>query len=272
MTEPTKIDAKNFIFEKLKKYSSIASLSGGEAEFLNLLVEDFHKEGDQNTWRKVFIGDDPYYYYRSGGPENTTLLPYFLVIHVDRVPNYNASGYPAFVNTISQKDELLTGQLDNIIGIVIARYLVELGVPIDILFTTKEEVVKSTVQLWEMCKLNKKVPITIDIDIFNDIDEFKDGKVTLRFEDRNGQMLESLVRKLHKTACDNSIPFTFTEGEAIVETGFLSKLTEGKYKGAHVGIPLINYHSDMETTFWECVYNTVFVLFNFFKQSIKEGA
>lgn len=272
MTEPTKIDAKNFIFAKLKKYSSVASLSGGEAEFLNLVVEDFYKEGDQNKWRKVFIGDDPYYYYRSGGSGNIISPPYFLVTHVDRVPNYNASGYPAFINTISQTDELLTGQLDNIIGIAVVRYLVELDVPMDILFTTREEVVKSTLQLWEMCKLSEKVPITIDIDIFNDIEEFRDGKITLRFKDRNGEMLISLVKKLQTVAINNNIPFSFLDGEAIVETGFLSRLEDGKYKGAHVGIPLINYHSNMETTFWECVYNTVFVLFNFFKQSIKEGA
>jgi len=272
MKEPTKIDAKNYILSKLKKYSSIASLSGNESEFLDLLINDFYKEGDPNKWRKVFMEEDPYYYYRSGGTDNTSSLSYFLVTHADRVPNYNAGGYPAFINTISSTNEFLTGQLDNIIGIAIARYLVELGVPIDILFTTREEVVKSTLQLWEMCKLSKKVPITIDIDIFNDIEEFRDGKITLRFQDRNGQMLDALVKKLQNTANVNNIPFSFLDGEAIVETGFLSKLEDGKYKGAHVGIPLINYHSDMETTVWECVYNTVFVLFNFFKQSIKEGA
>ena len=264
--------AKEFILEKLVKYSSVASLSGKEDHFLDMLEEDFHREGDFNNWRKVFMENDPYYYYRSGGSGDVSSLPFFLVTHTDRVPNYNTKGTPAYINTITSTGEYLTGQLDNIIGIAIARYLVEIGVPIDILFTTKEEVVKSTLQLWEMCKLNKKIPITIDIDIFNAIKEFDNGLITLRFKDRNGKMLTSVVKKLHKVAEAKSIPYTFLDGEAIVETGFLSQLEDGKYKGAHVGIPLINYHSDMETTNWECIHNVVTVLHNFFNQSIKEGA
>jgi len=261
------IDAKQFILEKITKYSSVESLSGQEDHFLQMIEEDFHVEGDYNDWRKVYMKDDPYYYYRTGGSKTQSSLPYFLVVHADRVPNYNTAGNPAYVNTISSTGEFLTGQLDNIIGIAIARYLVEIRTPIDILFTTKEEVVKSTLQLWEMCKLSKKVPITIDIDIFNDVEDFKSGAVTLRFKDRNGQMLTALVKKLQKAASDNDIPFSFLDGEAIVETGFLSKLEDGKFKGAHVGIPLINYHSDLETTNWNCVINAVKVLDKFFSNN-----
>lgn len=270
--EFSRLDMQTFILDKLKLYSSMPSLTGKEEKFLNFLVSDFHKDGDLNKWRKVYLDNNPYYYYRNGGKAETSILPYFLVVHTDRVPNYNASKDTAYVDTISRTVEFLTGQLDNIIGISIARYLIEKDIPIDILFTTREETVESTLQLWEMCKLNGKTPITIDIDVFNDIDKVRKGQTTLRFEDRNGQMLTSLVKTLQKVAVDNEIPFSFNEGEAIVETGFLSKIDNGKYKGAHVGIPLINYHSDMETTTWECVYNTILVLFNFFTQSIKEGA
>ncbi len=271
--EFSRLDMQTFILRRLEWYSNVSSLTGKEEKFLNFLVNDFHKEGDINKWRKVYLDAFPYYYYRNGGvDEIAPTLPYFLVVHTDRIPNYNASRDTGYVDTISHTVEFLTGQLDNIIGIAIARYLIEKDIPIDILFTTREETVESTLQLWEMCKLNGKTPITIDIDVFNDLDTFKDGQTTLRFEDRNGKMLTSLVKTLQKVAVDNEIPFSFNEGEAIVETGFLSKIDNGKYKGAHVGIPLINYHSDMETTTWECIYNTILVLFNFFTQSIKEGA
>lgn len=271
MTAFTINDMKRFMLPRLKAYSSIPSLSGKEKNFLKFLVTDFYRDQDSNIWRKVHMGDSPYYYYRLGGKKGVTPLPYFLVVHVDRIPNYNAKSGTPYLNTITTSnvaDEFLTGQLDNIIGIVVARYLIELNIPIDILFTTKEEVVESTVQLWEMCKLSKKVPITIDIDVFNAVGEFEDGHTTLRFEDRNGKMLKSLVKMLQVIANTNNIPFSFNKGEAIVETGFLSKLEDGKYKGAHVGIPLINYHSDMETTKWECVHSAVSVLFYFFNQLI----
>lgn len=258
---------KEFILKKLQKYAAIPSLSGQEAAFLSVLQQDFDEEFKGN-WRKVFLDEKPHYYFRESaiGSQFAGKAPirdHFLITHVDRVSNYKSMRQP-YLTDISSNDIHLEGQLDNIIGIAVARTLVHIGLPVKILFTTKEELVQSTPQVLEVCKLSEKIPITVDIDVFDYLEQFQHGVVTLRKSDNAGNMLIPLVEELQKWAKHLTIPVTQTEGYAIVETGFLSRATDDKYQGAHVGIPLINYHSDEETTSWEVVYNTIKILHAFF--------
>lgn len=258
---------KEFILKKLQKYAAIPSLSGQESVFLSVLQQDFDEEF-KGSWRKVHLDDKPYYYFRESiiGKHFTEKAPirdHFLITHVDRVSSYSDRGKP-YITDISFDDTTIKGQLDNIIGIVVARTLVHIGLPVKILFTTKEELVQSTPQVLEVCKLSEKTPISVDIDIFDDLEQFQHGVVTLRKRDNAGNMLVPLVEELQKWAEHLAIPVTQTEGYAIVETGFLARATNDKYQGAHVGIPLINYHSDEEMTSWEVVYNTIKILHAFF--------
>jgi len=255
---------KEFILGKLQKYTSIQSLSGQEANFLKVVQEDFDEEYKGN-WRKVFLDNNPYYYFREstiGGhfKKDAPIRNHFLITHTDRVPIWRNKN----VTTITSEDQQLQGQLDNIIGIAVARTLIHIGLPVKILFTTDEERVKSVSQVLEVCSLSKYIPITVDIDVFNDLSEFENGLITLRCKDESGLMLLPLVDKLQSLAVSLDIPFTEDKGYAIVETGFLARATNNKYLGAHVGIPLINYHSDEEITTWKVVYNTIKVLYNFF--------
>lgn len=261
----TEDEIKKFILNKLQKYSSIPSLSGEEFTFLSVLLQDFDIE-HRGNWRKVYYNSSPFYFYRSC-LDNRPSLPYFLITHSDRVPNWKKG--IAYTDTIKDDGDLLTGQLDNIIGISIARYLTFIGIPIDILFTTNEEPVKSTYQVVEVCKLEGKTPITIDIDIFDEITQFKNGLISLRFKDNAGDMLPSLVTELQKEASTIKIPFTENLGYAVVETGFLSRATNNEYQGAHVGLPLINYHSDRETASWKSVFNIIQLLRTFFEKQIN---
>ena len=258
---------KEFILKKLQKYTAIPSLSGQESAFLSVLQQDFDEEFKGN-WRKVHLDDKPHYYFRESPigkqfGEKAPIRDHFLITHVDRVSSYKSLRTP-FLTEISSDDTHLEGQLDNIIGIVVARVLVYIGLPVKILFTTKEELVQSTPQVLEVCKLSEKTPITVDIDVFDDLEQFQHGVVTLRKHDNAGNMLVPLVEELQKWAEHLAIPITQTDGYAIVETGFLSRATNDKYQGAHVGIPLINYHSDEEVTSWKVVYNTIKILHAFF--------
>jgi len=261
-------ELKEFVLRKLKKYAAIPSLSGEESVFLRLLKVDFDEEY-KGTWRTVYLDNKPHYYYREQliSPQYRDASPirdHFLITHVDRVPDYLKKGkQPHITPIVVDTSECIHGQLDNIIGIVVARTLVHIGLPVKILFTTKEEVVQSTPQVLEVCKLSEKTPITIDIDVFDDLKQFEHGLVTLRKRDNAGDMLTPLVDKFQSIARFLDIPFTEKEGYAIVETGFLAKATKNKYQGAHVGIPIINYHSDEEATSWKVVYNTIKILHNF---------
>jgi hypothetical protein len=259
-------EIKSFILKKLQKYSSIPSLSGEEFTFLSVLLQDFDEEHPGN-WRKVYYNNSPFYFYRSC-LDNRPSLPYFLITHSDRVSGFWRN-YTAYIDTIKDNGDLLTGQLDNIVGIAIARYLTFIGIPIDILFTTKEELVKSTYQVVEVCKLEGKTPITIDIDVFDEISEFKNGLISLRFKDNAGDMLPSLVTELQSAAMTIKVPYTEKLGYAVVETGFLASATNNEYRGAHIGLPLINYHSDQETASWKSVFNIIQLLKTFFEKQIK---
>lgn len=259
-----KKELKEFVLTKLNQYSAIPSLSEKELEFLNFLEKDFSKDLPR-PMRKVFIGKNPLYYYYAGDPWSN----FFITVHTDRVRSFSGKVYTTPVITFNNEKEYIQGQLDNIIGIVAARFLLHMKVPVNILLTTREEQVASVPQVEEVCKLTNKIPISVDIDVFSDLTDFDNGLITLRDRDSAGKMLPALASYLRELAASLNIPFTVNDGWAAVETGFLARATEDKYQGAHIGIPLVNYHSDQEITSWDVVYNTITLLYEFFK--IKGG-
>jgi putative aminopeptidase FrvX len=148
----------------------------------------------------------------------------------------------------------------------------------NILFTTREERCESWKQLhqtilaFSTSLVSSMKPISIDIDIFPSLSSFKDGQVTLRSFDNCGPMDPLLVSLLRHCAGNAMVPyFKDTIGTAIVEPGFLAQHTGGVFRGAHIGIPLINYHTDKEQTYWSSVYNIVKLVHCFLSDTIIIG-
>jgi len=239
---------KEFLLNKLKQYSSIVSQSSKEENFVTFIEEDFTRDdvgGCHDTSRKVYRNGKLYYYFLA----TDLKIPYFFTVHLDRVRNY--------INTIQDQGDFLVGQLDDIIGIAVLSYLYKQKIPLNILFTTEEEWGNSWHQLEEIIKLHPKLkPISIDIDVFSKLEDLEGDFISLREKDNTGKFDLHLVNNLRDVAKEGGIPFcTNDKGWSSVETAFLEKHTG--LRGAHIGIPLINYHSDKETTRWDTLFNCI---------------
>jgi hypothetical protein len=247
------------VFDLLRRFSAVPALTYKEEAMLDLLYNEFIPHSGQEL-REVRVERLPYYNLLLGTPQQ---CPFLFIAHIDRVPDFH-TGEP-HVNVMQDGSEYgpeyLTGQLDNIISIALLK-LVQQQYPINVLFTTREEHCESAPQIIEVMDLFAEshglVPVSVDIDIFRELSEFnQDHPVTLRTRCQAGVYDLTLVAEFRDVATKYDIPWSGNErGHTIVEAGFLESASRGKYKGAHIGIPLINYHSHRETTTWKTVYNT----------------
>jgi hypothetical protein len=253
--EMSKKHTTDFLIKKLKQYSSVASVSGEEEDFIRELKQDFPLiEGE--SWREVRVGDKPYYLFLKSNNNN---VPYFFTVHTDRV-RYQGK---KVVNSISynKRTRIIKGQLDDIIGIVILRILKRMGYSLNILFTTVEEPLRSWTQVKEVMDIYKLRPISIDIDVFDSVPS--NGSFTLRSRDAAGMMLPPLVNDLR--TCADKLNLIYTkdaQGWAMVEPGMLAGKM-GIPVGAHIGVPITHYHSNHEETSIDCVYNIIQLISNF---------
>lgn len=257
ITEMEIKDLREFILATLTEYSLYYSCSGKEGPFYKAVKEKFLSVNRSFSVREVYKENSLFYSLFTG----SRVFPYIFVVHLDRVGKYN--------NTIVDKGNLLQGQLDNIISIAVLTYLAK-HLNFNILFTTVEETCTSWPQLQEVSILFPKAKlITIDIDVFTDEKDLADGKISLRESDGAGIFSDVLVKLLRNVADTFNTPYYTTEGWSYVETSMLQQHTG--LTGAHIGIPLLNYHTPREITSWLTVINCIKFLFNFISHHEKKG-
>ena len=254
---------KKEVLSHLKRYSAIASLPKGESLMWEVVKSDFQPRNDTESLREVKV-DGKISYGALYSTEISGKYPtmedrqILWIVHMDRVPGFD--GLP-YTNNIADQGDYVDGQLDDIIGIAILKAVFDIGVPLNILFTTEEETVRSIPQIIEFLKLPDNediyVPITIDIDVFDDITEIEEIGVTIRDYDNSAHFDLTTVTFLRNVAHEQVIEYETSTGYAIVETGFLSHSTQGELTGAHLGIPITNYHTDRECAFWNTIHDAV---------------
>jgi len=262
-----KLNIRNFILKKLKEYSKIPSLSYKEDKMFSYLLKDFKPLNNQTLFiekresnkKKLFLFL----------LEDNLTFPYIFVVHTDRIGNEKT--HKSYLNTINSSKDKIYGQLDNILGIAILRYLHEEKIPLNILFTSREEVQMSWSQILQVISTysyiqgESFIPISIDVDVFDKIDSSV-ASITLRTFDFFSKFDIETVKKLQRIAKKEKIKYSIDEyGQAYTEIGMLSLYTEGSIKGAHIGIPIENYHSDKECVFWNTVYDIIKLVKSFCK-------
>lgn len=225
------------ILRKLEEYTKIKSYSECEEAFISSLQYEFSEILRSHTKsREVRIGNHPEYLLFTHHLAND----YLFVVHVDRVR----------VGEVEIKEidsDRLQGQFDNLISIVVLyELLFRSRLPINILFTTKEEIIASSPQVAEVVKLFPKFKIvSLDIDVYGKSEPI--DKITIRSRDRAGNYDELLVEELRAVADENKVPYTKGEvGWGMSDAGFVNAYSNGKIKGAGIGVPLYNYHSNHE--------------------------
>lgn len=248
----------------LNKYSAVPSLTYLEDRFWKFLRKDF-KENDNHTLYELNIDDK----IRLAFLKSKTPSKYIWIVHLDRVPEFYSPRIP-YAPEIIDHGDYVQSQLDNLVSICIMKMLYDEGVPVSILFTTREESVESFEDLlqFDMCTDMKYHYITLDIDVINNLGENDNDGITIRTRDNVGSFNKEVQEYLVGIAQKNNIPYQVDKvGFALVETAYMYRETDGAFnRGNHIGIPITHYHTNKE----ECKYSTIGhaydFLYNFYKE------
>lgn len=257
-------DVHQYIPEFLQKYGAVESLSGNEVAFWQVLKQGFFEDArnaeEESVIEEIFTDDKfSYAVCHAVRRDNRAFNPVF-VVHLDRVPDRTTG--KGYRNTYKESANSTVeapayqAQLDNLIGIGVLKYLWDAGRRFNILFTTSEESVQSWWQLKDTVIYYKLTPITVDIDVINNLSDVAPGEISLRMYDQGGPLDTTLVSILRLLSLQAGIPLT-ESGWSHTETAHLAAMTEGAFKGAHIGLPVTNYHTGSEEVYAKTVYNSI---------------
>lgn len=235
---------KEFFLAKIKQFTETPSYSREEGNFISLLNDEFHNILSEKTKYREVKEDGKIQYAFYYHDESPSIV---FIVHVDRVR-------VGKVEIVELTDRQLQGQFDNLVSVVTLLELVDrTHLPINILFTTKEEIIQSSSQVVEIATLFPHLKlVSVDIDVCKAHEPI--DRITLRSFDRAGLYNMYVVDTLRDRALECQISFTENEvGWGMSDTGFVCDYTDGKVKGAGIGIPLYNYHSNKEIVDWKAI-------------------
>lgn len=151
------------------------------------------------------------------------------------------------------------GQIDNVISAAVLFFLLEtIEFQNDIIFTTKEEIGRSYLNVLDyMEKYNQNLDIiTLDTTPYENFNGKNDGFLVLREGDENGKFNLDLVNNMKDILSQENISFYFKPSDiGMTELGRVSTSSEGKYNGATLQIPTMNYHTTYETSTLSSLYS-----------------
>lgn len=234
-----------FVIDKMKEYSKIPSLSYHEEKFLEYLRKDFPTEN--HNLREIEGG--LFYEYK-----HNSYTPYLVTAHVDRIP----VGPYKWHNGSKR----LTGQLDNVISVAIARLLADKNIPVHFQFTTKEEVLRSNAQIIHSVENAKLAGIQLkildlDIDVAVDYEEIESGAISLRDHDSIVVYDKELVNKLRGICEKNKIDYITKPQDWLMCQIGCSIQECPEIRGTYVALPIFNYHSNKEIVSIKCIENMI---------------
>jgi len=236
-----------YIINKVKEYTGIPSLSLNERNFLNYLAVDLQKS---KSIKHYALRDYGSYLHLFSNEEDINMKT-LITVHTDRIP------VPPYEWKIL-KDNKLKGQLDNAISIAIIRLLIEKQLPMDVLFTTAEEILQSNDQIigiYEDCKY--KYVVDLDIDVTVKPDEVESGVISLRDHDSIVKYDKELVEKLSDICEHNEINYITKDKDWLMCEIGTTIQQEPKVRGCYLGLPLDNYHSNHEVMNFKCIENAI---------------
>lgn len=161
----------------------------------------------------------------------------------------------------------LKGQIDNVVSLGVIYVLFQNGFQGTALLSTEEEIGKSWIHLqnWlEQEKIETQDLIIIDTSPYREKTPINENMVILRNRDKSAEFNASLVAKI-KARCEElnmsyqfKDEFFLAQGLEIAdlgstELGRLVQNSNGKYSGATIQIPTMEYHTSYETTSRGCI-------------------
>lgn len=173
----------------------------------------------------------------------------------------------AYARTAENTGTYLKGQIDNALSLAMIYALFQNGFEGSALITTEEEIGYSWTHIvsWlEKKSFQADSLIVLDTSPFKDADPVREGQVIFRQRDKSAVFNGDLTGKLTSRADELGLPYQIKDKKMIAggarteelgstELGKLILNTEGKWSGATVQIPTLEYHTSYETTSKQCI-------------------
>lgn len=272
---------RRYILNKLFMFTACET----DEELIDVIYELLVKEFPNRYNEKVIAPakDDLHVISRTSQDKNAK---YVFFAHADRLmfPERRMSyyvgdleeeyGYPNLSPTYKSKPDsyYIKGQLDNIISVDILFYMLYIGYDIDIVFTTKEERLKSQYQMLRYMnkydKNNEYLMISLDIDIayshiIEDLWRMIEGSISVSETSCGKKLYKPLIDKVRCHAKELNIPVNIFNENTPEQGGTYLRESPTNDKIIYLGMPLIEYHSPNETMTWATVENMVKFLESF---------
>lgn len=174
----------------------------------------------------------------------------------------------AYVNELEMSGDMMSAQLDNVLSVAVALYLLKTGWDGTMLFSAQEEVGRSWRYLVEWFHRNpdrKSDVMVLDTSPYPDEEALLKRDIVLRNCDAYGNFDPKCVARLSSVCESNGISFSYkdedvtgwnevrvTEGKkptsiGRTELGRLVSASDGAINGATVQVPTLGYHTASES-------------------------
>jgi hypothetical protein len=181
----------------------------------------------------------------------------------------------AYKNELIIRNDEIGGQIDNIISVVLAYFLLKENIGYTVLFTTQEEIGKSWQFIFNFLEKQQINNIVIiDTTSIEGLSDFNSTDIVFRVSDDMAKYNDCIVNKFVELAKKKKLRFFLKsaspEGskiKTITEVGRIIKQSNNRFSGASVQFPTIRYHTNHEAVKIESVK----VLYSFLKDIRKIG-
>ncbi len=173
----------------------------------------------------------------------------------------------AYARTAVTDGPYLKGQIDNAISLAVIYVLFQNGYQGTALITTEEEIGYSWKHIADWLEhkgLETQSLLALDTSPFKDSDPVKEGQIIFRTRDKSDNFNTGLVSRLTARCQELDFPYQVKDQKLLAagiaiedlgstEMGKLILNTEGRWSGATVQIPTLEYHTSYETTSRVCI-------------------
>ncbi len=263
----------------------LISLGGGQYAYAAQYIKK-QKYGEENNKSKAelaaiserFAGEVIYAYDPKTGERlgegkletcNVSMKNGNSIFHVqgmNDMPKDTPLGYGRSAKT---DENILKGQIDNVISLGIIYALFQNGFQGTALLSTEEEIGKSWIHIVNWLK-KKKIEtqslIILDTSPYREASPVETNIIVLRNRDKSAEFNSLLVQKIKQRCTDMRCPFQVKDeyflGQGLkisdlgsTELGRIVQHSNGRWSGATIQIPTLEYHTSYETTNRGCIEN-----------------
>ncbi|MCI5060881.1 MAG: hypothetical protein MRY79_07405 [Alphaproteobacteria bacterium] len=198
------------------------------------------------------------------------------VFQITGMPAMSTNTPVAYARMAEFDGTYLKGQIDNVLSLGVIYALFDNGFEGTALLSTEEEIGKSWIHItdWlEKKNIETQNLFILDTSPYRYAEEIEEGMIVLRYRDKSGIFNAGLVEEITKHCTGLDLPFQLkdeyflslglkTADLGSTELGRIVQNTDGRWNGASIQIPTLEYHTSYETASKTCIANYYALLEN----------